>query len=301
MFSTYVGLIPTISTIAMRPVVSDVIFSNRKMKKNLIFGGTQFVGKILINNLLEKNYGMTVATRRNWPIPNKNALKHIVADRYDSESFGELTKKDWDVVVDQLAFTGYDAKILVDAFRGNVKKIVYVTSNAVYDEGHNLKEDNFDPQSMSEVVIDLKNYREPKVDTADYQQGKREVEYIYTLFFYYSKKTELDEIFGICAKCYKSEGNYYFYPDICPKFFTILFDYLDEPLRDLESHDKDLAYVKRHNRELVALSAISMAKIGVPGAHEYIIKCLDGSVPEMDKSFFKKICKKRSYENVTIG
>lgn len=32
---------------------------------------------------------------------------------------------------------------------------------------------------MSKAFIDLENYRQPIVDTAEYQQGKREVEYVY--------------------------------------------------------------------------------------------------------------------------
>lgn len=150
------------------------------MKKILIFGGTQFVGKRLINNLLEKKYNITVVSRGNWPVPNINSVKHVIADRYDPKTFGTLTEQSWDVIVDQLAFYGYDAKVLVDAFKGKVKKIICVTSNAVYDAGLGLKENSFDPISMNQAIIDLKNYREPKVDTEEYQQGKREVEYVYT-------------------------------------------------------------------------------------------------------------------------
>ncbi len=149
------------------------------MKKTLIFGGTQFVGKRLISNLLEKSYDVTVVTRGNWPIPHLNSIKHVVADRYDPSTFGELANQDWDVIVDQLAFYGYDAKILIDAFKGRVKKFVCVTSNAVYDSGFNIKENDFNSSLMDVSNIDYSKYREPKIDTPEYQQGKREVEYTY--------------------------------------------------------------------------------------------------------------------------
>ena len=149
------------------------------MKKILIFGGTQFVGKRLISNLLEKSYDVTVVSRGNWAVPHLNSIKHVIADRYNPSTYGNLVEQDWDVIVDQLAFYGHDAKILIDAFKNKVKKIVCVTSNAVYDSGFELKESNFDPTKLVKSKIDLLNYREPKVDTPEYQMGKREVEYIY--------------------------------------------------------------------------------------------------------------------------
>jgi nucleoside-diphosphate-sugar epimerase len=149
------------------------------MKKILVFGGTQFVGKRLISNLLEKNYDVTVVSRGNWPVPHLNSIKHVKADRYDSSTFGDLVNQEWDVIVDQLAFYGYDAKVLIDAFKGRVKKFVCVTSNAVYESGFKLKESDFDSSLMDVSNIDYSKYREPKIDTPEYQQGKREVEFSY--------------------------------------------------------------------------------------------------------------------------
>jgi nucleoside-diphosphate-sugar epimerase len=149
------------------------------MKKVLIFGGTQFVGKRLVSCLLEKGYDVTVVSRGNWPVPHKNAINHVIADRYDPSTYGSLLNKKWDVIVDQLAFYGFDAKILIDAFKGRVGKFVCVTSNAVYDSARNCSEENFDPLSFDGASINFSEYRELLVDTPEYQLGKREVEYVY--------------------------------------------------------------------------------------------------------------------------
>ena len=62
-----------------------------------------------------------------------------------------------------------------------MKKFVCVTSNAIYDSGLNLVESNFDPLSLDVTKINFEGYREPKVDTTEYQMGKREVEYTFIM------------------------------------------------------------------------------------------------------------------------
>ncbi len=151
------------------------------MKKILIFGGTQFVGKRLVGNLLEKGYDITLATRGNWPVPHSSSIQHIKADRYDIATFGELLKTDWDVIVDQLAFSGFDAKLITDTFEGKVGRIVTVSSSAVYNECLDCKEEEFDSSSINMSDIDLSHYRVLTPDTPDYKIGKREVECIYSL------------------------------------------------------------------------------------------------------------------------
>jgi len=149
------------------------------MKSILIFGGTQYVGKRLLSLLIEKKYDITVATRGNFPIPLGDNIKTVKLDRYDARTFPKELDREWDIIIDQLAFCASDAKIIVDFFN-KAKRLIVVSSSAIYESSKNCLESDFDPCSQ-ETSLNVEAGC-PKIipDTPDYCLGKRDAEIIYS-------------------------------------------------------------------------------------------------------------------------
>ncbi len=66
--------------------------------KVLFYGGTRFVGKALVSNLLLKGHEIFVFTRGNLPLP-KN-ITHIKGDRSNDEDLKKLSDHSFDLIVD---------------------------------------------------------------------------------------------------------------------------------------------------------------------------------------------------------
>jgi nucleoside-diphosphate-sugar epimerase len=149
------------------------------MKKNiLIFGGTQYVGKQLLNLLHAKGHNLTVATRGNFPPPLSKNINTIKLDRYDPSTFPKEIDKEWDIVIDQLSFFGEEAKVLVDFFQDKAKRYIVTSSSAVYDESKNACEKSFNPKDYK-FNLHTGTKREIVHGGTSYQDGKRESEAYY--------------------------------------------------------------------------------------------------------------------------
>lgn len=145
------------------------------MKSALILGGTQFVGKRLVQLLLNEGIEVTIATRGRTADPFGDKVTRLKIDREDAVSLNEaFHDKEWDVVFDQTCYSSQEAQDALRALTGKIKKYIFTSSQAVYDFGTLHKEENFDPHSFSPI---LKNRRE-YVGYVGYQEAKRAAEAI---------------------------------------------------------------------------------------------------------------------------
>lgn len=147
------------------------------MKKILIFGGTQFVGKALVNNLLIQGHEVTIASRGNFPLPFASHIRHLKLDRYDSRTYPKEIFRDWDVVIDMLGFYPEQMDLLLSAMGNFIQHLVVVSSSAVYSEAGSKKEEDFDPLTFK-VTLNKDFDSSVRPDTEIYSQGKRGVEAI---------------------------------------------------------------------------------------------------------------------------
>ena len=53
--------------------------------KILVLGGTKFFGIPMIKSLINYGHDITIATRKNQPIPFEEKVKHIKIDRQNPE------------------------------------------------------------------------------------------------------------------------------------------------------------------------------------------------------------------------
>ena len=103
----------------------------------LVIGGTQFIGRHLMSQLLKnkKKYDVTVLNRGKTPWPfEKNCCKKLTCDRLnDRERFRESIKrsKDFDVVVDFVAFSVENVRDVIISTRKSCHYI-FISTDSVY-------------------------------------------------------------------------------------------------------------------------------------------------------------------------
>src|SRR5688572_16899625 len=107
------------------------------MKSALILGGTQFVGKRLVQILLDEGIEVTIATRGITSDSYGERVSRLKIDREDASTYQAFKNKNWDVVFDQTCYSPQEALDTLKALEGNVLKYVFTSSQAVYDFGTN--------------------------------------------------------------------------------------------------------------------------------------------------------------------
>lgn len=142
------------------------------MKSALVFGGTRFFGRSLVEALLQKGMKVTIATRQTKPDGFGDRVDRIKVDRFDETSLkAAVADRSWDIVYDQLCYTSSDAEIIANVFAGKMKRYVFTSSGAVYDPGVGVVEEDFDPYHYPLKMA--------KADEVSYGEGKRLAEAYY--------------------------------------------------------------------------------------------------------------------------
>ncbi|MBP0726919.1 NAD-dependent epimerase/dehydratase family protein [Bacillus sp. RG28] len=115
------------------------------MKKVLVLGGTRFFGKRLVEQLINANYDVTIATRGLTKDDFGEKVKRIVFNRDNPNSMEQLAQQSWDVVYDNICYSPNEAKEIVNVLKGKVGRFVFTSTLAVYEECKNVIEDRFNP------------------------------------------------------------------------------------------------------------------------------------------------------------
>ncbi|MEH7482188.1 NAD-dependent epimerase/dehydratase family protein [Neobacillus drentensis] len=145
------------------------------MKSALILGGTQFVGKRLVQLLLNEGIEVTIATRGITADPFGDQVIRLKISREDAESLKQAFQdKSWDVVFDHTCYSSKEALGTFKALEGKIGKYVFTSSQAVYHFGTNHKEDNFNPLEYKPTLKGRREYS----GYVGYQEAKRAAEAI---------------------------------------------------------------------------------------------------------------------------
>ncbi|MFK9090842.1 NAD-dependent epimerase/dehydratase family protein [Bacillus salipaludis] len=141
----------------------------------LILGGTQFVGKRLVQLLLDEGVEVTIATRGRTPDSFGDQVSRLKISREDGESLRvAFQNKQWDVVFDQTCYSSQEALDTIKALEGKIQKYVFTSSQAVYDFGTNHKEENFNALEFQPSLKPRGEY----IGYVGYQEAKRAAEAI---------------------------------------------------------------------------------------------------------------------------
>ncbi len=102
----------------------------------LIIGGTRYMGRIVVQRLLERGDKVTVFSRGGARPEWWDGVEHIQGDRNDRSDFtARLKEKSFDAVIDTQAYRKEDVESAVEAFSGNVGRYLMVSTGSVYLEG----------------------------------------------------------------------------------------------------------------------------------------------------------------------
>ena len=102
----------------------------------LIIGGTGYMGKVVVQRLLERGEQVTVFSRGSSRPDWWNQIEHIEGDRNDQGAFkSKLKGRTFDAVIDSQAFRREDVESAVETLRGNIGRYLMVSTGSVYLEG----------------------------------------------------------------------------------------------------------------------------------------------------------------------
>src|SRR5688572_16313401 len=115
-------------------------------KKVLILGGTRFVGRLLVEQLLSRpELDLTLFHRGQTGPGLFPQLRHLRGDR-DTDDISAVYQQDWDAVID---FSGYYPRPvarLAAALDGRCGRYVFISSVSAYDlhpgDGQPVREDH---------------------------------------------------------------------------------------------------------------------------------------------------------------
>ncbi len=113
----------------------------------LVIGGTLFIGKLLVQRLLEGSHEVSILHRK-AEHPFGERVRNLVADRNDAVAVrGALAGQRFDAVYDiaydwERGTTAEQVEATVRAIPGDLSRYIFMSSVAVYGEGLNHMEDD---------------------------------------------------------------------------------------------------------------------------------------------------------------
>ncbi|WP_239256552.1 NAD-dependent epimerase/dehydratase family protein [Listeria ilorinensis] len=140
--------------------------------KVLVFGGTRFFGKRLVELLAAEGHDVTVATRGKTAVSFPENVRHISMNRKHRDEIFSLAQKPFDLVYDNICFSPQEALYAVQAFKKQQVRYIFTSSLSVYGlKGKALQETDFDPWHYEIVTGEEEDF--------DYGEGKRLAEAVF--------------------------------------------------------------------------------------------------------------------------
>lgn len=102
------------------------------MKEILILGGTRFIGRVLVEQLLDdQSISITLFNRGKSNTHLFPEAKRIVGDR-NTTDFLAIAQQDWDVVIDFSGFEPASLESILPKLKGKVGRYIYISSLSSY-------------------------------------------------------------------------------------------------------------------------------------------------------------------------
>ncbi|WP_104991830.1 NAD-dependent epimerase/dehydratase family protein [Deinococcus sp. NW-56] len=111
----------------------------------LVLGGTQFVGRHIVETLLSAGHRVAVFTRGRTPDELPETVERLKGDRDGgAEGLAALSGRTWDACVDVSGYTPRQVRASAEALRESVGRYVFVSTVSVYGEPdrHPVREDD---------------------------------------------------------------------------------------------------------------------------------------------------------------
>ncbi len=144
------------------------------MADALVFGGTRFIGRHLVNELLAHDHTVTLFNRgvHENPFASQSRVSHIQGDRTDPDALEQATAAAPDLVFDCIAYHPDDLELTLDRF-SDVDGYVYISSGAAYGREEIPKREDETPLESYDPPVDRED---PATYGARKAQGDRLIE-----------------------------------------------------------------------------------------------------------------------------
>jgi len=124
----------------------------------LVLGGTQFVGRHIVEALLAGGHRVAVLTRGRTPDALPDTVERLKGDRDEGAAgLTALAGRSWDACVDVSGYTPRPVRASAEALRDAVGRYVFVSTVSVYAEPgrHPVREDDPLPPPAAEDVTEV--------------------------------------------------------------------------------------------------------------------------------------------------
>jgi len=139
------------------------------MKKILILGGTNFIGRNLVETLsLTNDFEIHLFNRQRTQVDLFPNLSRIKGDRA-TEDTKQLSAQEWDYVVDLSCYYPHHLTNVLK-YIGDVRRYIYISSCSVYDNRQNQSI----AREESSAILDCTT--EEAIDTSNASYGNRKAE-----------------------------------------------------------------------------------------------------------------------------
>lgn len=129
----------------------------------LVLGGSEFVGRTVVEDALARGWSVTTFNRGTRPAPA--GVEELHGDRTDPSTLGPLRQRGWDVVVDTWSWAPVAVRDTAAVLADRVGRYVYVSSRSVHQLPTPAGADETAP------VVDASPDDGPDVDYARAKRG----------------------------------------------------------------------------------------------------------------------------------
>ena len=99
----------------------------------LVIGGSRFIGRAVVQRLLMEGHRVTLLNRGKSPDPFGTRVSRVIGDRGDAKTLQRaLGRREFDAVVDVIAFRQEETQTAVEQLRGRIGHFIHVSTASVY-------------------------------------------------------------------------------------------------------------------------------------------------------------------------
>lgn len=119
----------------------------------LVLGGTRYMGKHLVEDLLQHNHQVTIATRGKTQDNYGHKVHRIIVERTnETDLISKLAGRSFDIIFDNIAYCSNEVKWLLDVVQ--CKKYIMISTTSVYNKHYDTKESDYDATSQDLIWCD---------------------------------------------------------------------------------------------------------------------------------------------------